>query len=123
MWGRMESCGGLATRPERRETTRAQRTKLPHKAWVSAVLHFSRRRQGAINTFDSGVLRFPEALRFHLLQVGVGIAEARPDVFLVGEQPFFLGARAHIQDVHLAAAAEQALEPATQPVPRSEGAG
>jgi hypothetical protein len=31
MWGRMVSCGGLATRPERRLTTGAQLDKLPHK--------------------------------------------------------------------------------------------
>src|ERR1035441_6211505 len=79
--------GTPPTRPERRYTTGAQLAKLPHKAWVSAVLHSSRRRQGAIDTLDGGVLRIPEALRFHLLQVGVGIAEATPDVFLVGEQP------------------------------------
>jgi hypothetical protein len=31
MWGRMESCGGLATRPERRLPTGAQIANLPHK--------------------------------------------------------------------------------------------
>src|ERR1017187_3997763 len=85
-----------------------------HKRRWSVPLHLSRRRQGAIDTFNGGVLRLPEALRFHLLQVGMGIAEARPDVFLVAEQTFFFGARAHIQNVYLAAAAEHALEPATQ---------
>src|ERR1035441_1015341 len=84
------------------------------KVAVSVVLHFSRRRQGAIDTFDASVLRFPERLRFHLLKVGVGIAKTSPDVFLVDEQPFFFGARAHIQNVSLAAAAEHALDPATQ---------
>ena len=31
MWGRMESCGGLATRQLRRNATGAQLAKLPHK--------------------------------------------------------------------------------------------
>src|ERR1019366_3079182 len=77
-------------------------------------LQLSRRRQGGVDAFDGSELRFPEGLRFHFFQVGVGIAEIRPDVFLVGEEAFLFGARAHVQDVHFAAAAEYALEPATE---------
>src|ERR1039457_6058531 len=77
-------------------------------------LQLSGRRQGGVDAFDGSELRFPERLRFHFFQVGVGIAEIRPDVFLVGEEAFLFGARAHVQDVHFAAAAEYALEPATE---------
>src|ERR1035441_4326326 len=77
-------------------------------------LQLSRRRQGGVDAFDGSELRFPERLRFHFFQVGVGIAEIRPDVFFVGEEAFLFGARAHVQDVHFAAAAEYALEPATE---------
>src|ERR1019366_5273496 len=77
-----------------------------------ADLQLSHSLQGPIDALDSIELRFPERLRFHLLQVGMGISESRPDLFLVGEQPLLFRARAHIQDVHLTAAAEHALEPA-----------
>src|ERR1035437_477026 len=67
----------------------------PRPSWRSdgqagglSHLHLSRRRQGAIDPLDGLELRFPERLRFHLLQVGMGIAETRPDLFLVSKQAF-----------------------------------
>jgi hypothetical protein len=38
MWGRMVSCGGLATRLERRLPTGAQLDKLPHKGTDSQLV-------------------------------------------------------------------------------------
>jgi hypothetical protein len=42
MWGRLAACGGLLTRLERRLTTGAQLTKLPHKenlfAWSKKLV-------------------------------------------------------------------------------------
>ena len=43
MWGRMASCGGLKTRPERRFPTGAQLDKLPHNRTVPHGRSASRR--------------------------------------------------------------------------------
>src|ERR1039458_2070140 len=84
----------------RRRCLRWKRTALPRKTAIS----FLPGRHGNSR----------KTTLFPYTKVGMGIAEIRPDVFFVGEEAFLFGARAHVQDVHFAAAAEYALEPATE---------